>query len=98
MVLTWDTIAGVCWRIYKASLWGTLVAVLPDAAVAVQVVGLWAFTLDAGTVHGTDAAQLVVRVAPATQTGLEEEGRKKHKMLKYRYSFFYNVHRALTLG
>lgn len=41
------------------------------------VVGLRALTLDAGAVHGPDAAQLVVRVAPAAQTRLEEEGKRR---------------------
>lgn len=36
-----------------------------------DVVGLGAFTLDTGTIHGSDAAQLVVRVTPAAQTRLE---------------------------
>lgn len=44
------------------------VAALPDAAIHVAVVGLGAFTLDTGSVHGPNAAQLIVRVAPAAQT------------------------------
>lgn len=48
------------------------VAVFSDAAVGVDVVGLRAFTLDTGAIHGPDAAQLVVRVTPAAQTRLEE--------------------------
>lgn len=36
-----------------------------------DVVGLGALTLDTGTIHGSDAAQLVVRVTPAAQTRLE---------------------------
>ena len=48
------------------------VAVFPDAAVSEEVVGLWAFTLDTGTIHGSNAAQLVVRVAPAAQARLGE--------------------------
>lgn len=49
---------------------GRSVAVFPDAAVSVVVVGFGAFTLDTGTIHGSDAAQLAVRVTPAAQTGL----------------------------
>lgn len=40
------------------------VAAFPHAAVSVRVVGLWAFALDTGTIHISNAAQLVVRVAP----------------------------------
>lgn len=47
------------------------VTVFSHAAVSEDVVGLRAFTLDTGTIHGSDAAQLVVRVAPTAQTRLE---------------------------
>lgn len=43
------------------------IAVLSEAAVSVQVVGLWALTLDTGTIHGSDAAYLVARITPTAQ-------------------------------
>lgn len=57
------------------------VAVLPDAAISVDVVGLGAFTLDTGAIHGSDAAQLVVGVTPAAQTRLENrvEGKRERE-------------------
>lgn len=55
------------------------VAVFPDAAIGVEVVGLGALTLDAGAVHLPGAAQLVVRVAPAAQTRLEGHGKRKNR-------------------
>lgn len=47
------------------------VAIFPDAAVGVDVVGLGALALDAGAIHLPDAAHLVVRVAPAAQARFE---------------------------
>lgn len=51
-----------------------LVAVFPDAAVSVGVVGLGALTLDTGSVHRPGAAQLAAGVAPTAQAGLERDG------------------------
>lgn len=51
--------------------WRGLVAVLPEAAVGVEVVGLGALALDAGSVHVPRAGDLVLRVTPAAQAGLE---------------------------
>lgn len=51
-----------------------LVAVFPDAAVSVGVVGLRAFTLDTGSIHGPGAAQLAAGVTPTAQAGLERHG------------------------
>lgn len=57
------------------------VAVFPDAAISMEVVWFGAFTLDTGTIHGSDAAQLVVRETPATQTRLRTcEERKKRRI------------------
>ena len=56
------------------SMWRSdamLVAVFSKAAVSVEVVGLWALTLDAGSIHVSCAGDLVLRVTPATQAGLE---------------------------
>lgn len=50
-----------------------LVAVFPDAAVSVGVVGLGALTLDTGSIHRPGAAQLAAGVAPAAQAGLERD-------------------------
>lgn len=50
-----------------------LVAVFPDAAVSVGVVGLGALTLDTGSIHRPRAAQLAAGVAPAAQAGLERD-------------------------
>lgn len=60
------------------ALEAVLVAVFPQAAVGVHVVGLGAFALNAGAVHGSDAAQLVVRVTPAAQARLKGIKRKIH--------------------
>lgn len=43
------------------------VAVFPEAAVRVDVVGFWAFALDAGAINGSNAALLVIRITPAAQ-------------------------------
>lgn len=43
------------------------VAVFSDAAVNVEVVGLWALALDTGSIHGSSAVQLAVGVTPAAQ-------------------------------
>lgn len=59
----------------RSSFRGRLVAVLSPAAISVVVVGLGAFALDAGTVHGSDAAELVVGVTPTAQARLK--GTKK---------------------
>lgn len=56
--------------------WGRSVAVFPYAAVGVRVVGLRAFALNAGAVHGSDAAQLAVGVTPAAQARLNGIKRK----------------------
>lgn len=53
------------------------VAVFPDAFVSVDVVGFWAFTLDAGTIHESNAVQLVVGVTPATQARLEKHEKRE---------------------
>lgn len=58
-----------------------LVAVFPQAAVGVRVVGLGALALDAGAVHGSDAAQLVVGVTPAAQARLKAIRRTTHSTL-----------------
>lgn len=58
-----------------------LVAVFPQAAVGVNVVGLGALALDAGAVHGSNAAQLVVRVTPAAQARLKAIWRTTHSTL-----------------
>lgn len=72
--------AGYTEEQWKQSSGKRSVAVFPDAAISVEVVWLGAFTLDTGTIHGSDAAQLVVRVTPATQTRLKTcEERKKEK-------------------
>lgn len=60
--------AGLYRRTWKHYSGGQSVAVFPDAAICVDIVGLRAFTLDTGSVHGSNAAQLIVRVAPAAQT------------------------------
>lgn len=46
---------------------GGSVAVFSPAAISVHVVGLGAFALNAGTVHGSDAAELVVGITPTAQ-------------------------------
>lgn len=58
----------------KHSAGDRLVAVFPDAAVSVGVVGLGALTLNTGSIHGPGAAQLAAGVAPAAQAGLEGDG------------------------
>lgn len=63
----------------RSSFRGRLVAVLSPAAISVVVVGLRAFALDAGTVHGSDAAELVVGVTPTAQARLK--GTKKKNAL-----------------
>lgn len=62
----------VQWRARRCSSGARLVTVFPNAAVSVEVVGLGAFTLNTGAIHGSNAAQLVVRVTPAAQTWLKE--------------------------
>lgn len=42
------------------------------------VVGLGAFTLNAGAVHGSDAAELVVGVTPTAQARLKGTKIKMH--------------------
>lgn len=44
-----------------------------------EVVGLGAFTLDAGAIHGPDAAQLAARVTPAAQTRLQDHVKRDKK-------------------
>lgn len=60
-----------------------------------DVVGLGAFTLDTGAIHGSDAAQLVVRVTPAAQTRLEEHMKKK-KEKKFILATYYEIFAFLT--
>lgn len=73
-------------RAWKHSSCGRSVAVFPDASIGMEVVGLRAFALDTGTIHGSDAAQLVVRVTPAAQTRLQghvkRRGKKQRKISK----------------
>lgn len=66
------------WRTGESCSGGTLIAVFPHAAVGEHVVGLRAFALNAGAVHGSDAAQLVVGVTPAAQARLKGIKRKAH--------------------
>lgn len=66
-------------RAWKYSSCGRSVAVFPDASVSVEVVGLGAFALDAGAIHGSGAAQLVVRVTPAAQTRLQGHAKRGEK-------------------
>lgn len=58
-------------RRWRSGPWSALVAVFPQAAVGVEVVGLGALALDAGSVHVSRAGDLVLRVTPAAQAGLE---------------------------
>lgn len=82
-------------RAWKYSSCGRSVAVFPDASISVEVVGLGAFALDAGAIHGSGAAQLVVRVTPAAQTRLQghaKRGKKKERErsgLCYYFNYFF---------
>lgn len=63
---------------WESSSAGRLVAVFSHAAVSVGVVGLGAFALNAGPVHGPDAAELVVGVTPTAQARLQGIKREIH--------------------